>query len=284
MIRRESQLSVVPVFLRLEKAVLLSNEVDKDPVLDPLLTEGDRAAKEDNFGTTFLVEPLLPVLSNDVDSRLLIEVEGDDGLIEDFLAESYLDVSELDDAFGVAAGDAGTDFLVSEIVDRVKDLPLADGSELRLISGSDLLTGSGAEEVGFFATTEFTLVVDLLVTVVGCLSGKPPVLFLLATGTPVELLEALLRVGFVNVDDLNPQELESAPFIDSAFFPNPAFFILEFCFTFLVVFTSSADDCFCGFSTLSSPTVGFSNSGLCASSTAPSVYLGLEPSILTLQL
>nr|GMD06324.1 hypothetical protein AQUCO_12000026v1 [Ipomoea batatas] len=269
MIRRESQLSVVPVFLRLEKAVLLSNEVDKDPVLDPLLTEGDRAAKEDNFGTTFLVEPLLPVLSNDVDSRLLIEVEGDD---------------ELDDAFGVAAGDAGTDFLVSEIVDRVKDLPLADGSELRLISGSDLLTGSGAEEVGFFATTEFTLVVDLLVTVVGCLSGKPPVLFLLATGTPVELLEALLRVGFVNVDDLNPQELDSAPFIDSAFFPNPAFFILEFCFTFLVVFTSSADDCFCGFSTLSSPTVGFSNSGLCASSTAPSVYLGLEPSILTLQL
>lgn len=270
-IRRESRLSRVPPFFLLDELVLLSSDVDNEPALDPVETEGDRAAEEDNFVVNFLVETLLTVLSNDEEALLLAEEsDGDDNLAEVFLTDSWLLASELTDALGVfVRGEIGTDLLVSDVLDRVVVLALLEGNVLFRISGRDRLIGSAAKELLFLAVPEPTLVpLGRLVTVVGCFSGKPPVLFLLGPGGVPEIREVLLKVDFVRVD-LTPLELESVPSVIPVFlFAVPTFvapfWVVELGLTLLEdVFTLSANDCFsnsdlCGCSTKSCGRDGFS--------------------------
>lgn len=173
----------------------------------------------------FLVEPLLAVLSNDVDALLLAEdSDGDDNLAEVFLTDSCLLASELTDALGVfARGETGTDLLISEILDRVVVLVLVDDNVLFRISGSDRRIGSVAKKLVFLAVPEATLPLARLVTAIGCLSGNPPVLLLLVTGVVPEIREVLLIVDFVR-DDLTPLRVKSVPSgIPVRFFTVPAF-------------------------------------------------------------
>lgn len=225
-IRRESRLSRVPPFFLLDELALLSRDVDNEPALEPVETEGDRAAEEDNFVVNFLVETLLTVLSNDEEALLLAEEsDGDDNLAEVFLTDSWLLASELTDALGVfVRGEIGTDLLVSDVLDRVVVLALVEGNVLFRISGRDRLIGSAAKELLFLAVPEPTLVaLGRLVTVVGCFSGKPPVLFLLGPGGVPEIREVLLTVDFVRVD-LTDLELESVPSVIPVFlFTVPTF-------------------------------------------------------------
>ena len=67
---RESLPSGVPVLLRPDKFELLSRDDDKDPVLNPLEIEGDRAYGEETLEIVFLFT-LLVLLSNDVEETLL---------------------------------------------------------------------------------------------------------------------------------------------------------------------------------------------------------------------
>lgn len=191
----ESLLSGVATFLRPDKLELLSRDDDKDPDLNPLETEGDRADGEETFVTVLLI-PLLPLLSNDVEVILREEEEetNDDGLAEDFLTVSCLVSSDLVDVFKLrATGDTGTDFLASETLVLVEALALTEGNELLLSSGRDRLAGSEPEELSvFFLATETALL---------CLfSGNPPVLFRLAAGTVLELFNDALTVGFITVE------------------------------------------------------------------------------------
>lgn len=188
-------------------------------------TEGDRAAGEDNFVEYFLVETLLAVLSNDVEALLLADKsDDDDNLAEVFLTDSCLLASELTNALGVfARGEMGTDLLVSEILDGVVVLVMVDGNVLFRISGRDRRIGSVAKELVFLAVPEPTLPLGRLVTVISCLSGKPPVLLLLVTGVVPEIREALLTVDFVR-DDLTPLGLKSVPSVTPVrLFTVPAF-------------------------------------------------------------
>jgi len=204
----ESRLSGVPVFLRPDKLELLSRDDDKDPALNPLETEGDRADGEESFETVFLI-PLLPLLSNDVEVILLEkEEETDDaGLTEDFLTLSCLVMSDPVDVFKLLpTGETGTDFLLaSETLVRVEALATTGGNELLLCSGRDRLTGSEPEGLAvFFPATEPALIC--------LLSGNPPVLFRLATGTAFKLFNDALTVGFITV------ELDSWPVLESNLF------------------------------------------------------------------
>lgn len=218
-IKRESRLSGVPTFLRPDKLELRSIDVDKDPVLDPLETEGDRDDGEETFATDFLSEELLPVLSRDVEGTLFIDdTDVGDGLVELLFEESCLLASEDDEVLvALATGDTGTEFLTSEMPDLVAVLVLAGGNELLRISGRDLLTGSKAEEPDLLPATVLTLESCPFVSEVGCFSCNPPVLFLLITGIEPELREALLTVDFVKVD-LVPVKLQDKPLLTSAFF------------------------------------------------------------------
>lgn len=258
----------MPPFFLLDELILLSNDFDEEPAFDPVETEGDRAAGENNFVVSFLVESLLAVLSNDVDALFLVdESDADDNLAEVFLTDSCLLASELTDALGVfARGEMGTDLLISEILDRVVVLVLVDGNVLFRISGRDCLIGSVAKELVFLAVPRPTLPLARLVIVLGCLSGKPLVLLLLVAGVVPENREVLLTVDFVR-DDLTPLGLESVPsVIPVRFFtiPETPFCVVKLGLTVLDFFTLPANDCFgdselCGCSTKSCGGDGFSS-------------------------
>ena len=173
---------------------LLSREVDSDPALKPLETEGDLADGEESF---FLLM-LLAVLSTDVEITLLEEEEevGNAGLAEGF--SSLLTPDPVDALKHLSMG---TEFLVSETL-PVLTMGFVGGKEL-LSSGRDLLTGSET-------ALAFPLVFCRFVEETGCFSGTPPVLFLLAIGTDLVLQEdAFLAVTF---------ELESELFFGSVLF------------------------------------------------------------------
>lgn len=203
----ESRLSGVAAFLRADKLELLSTDDDKEPALNPLETEGDRADGEEIIETVFLI-PLLPLLPNIVEETLLEEEEevaDDAGLTKGFLTISRLPTSDAVDVFRLRpTGDTGTDFLVSETLALVEVLVTGEGTELLLASGRDRLTVSEPEVAVFFPATEPALLCRL--------SGKPPVLFRLAAGTPFELFNDALTVGFIT------DEVESKPALDSNLF------------------------------------------------------------------
>lgn len=188
--------------------------------MDPLETEGDRADDKESFPTDFLTEELLPVLSNDVEGTLLTEEADDkDDLIEVLFKESCLVESEVEGVLGdVATGDAGTELLTAETLDREAILELTGGNELLRSSGRDLLTGSESEELDLLPAAVLRVASCFCFTKdVDCFSRNPPVLFLLATETEPEVREALLTVDLVSVDFV-PVKLADETFFISVFF------------------------------------------------------------------
>lgn len=177
---------------------LLSREVDRDPALKPLETEGDLADGEESF---FLLM-LLAVLSTDVEITLLEEEEEEEEVGNAGLAEGFSSLLTPDPVDALKHLPMGTEFLVSETL-PVLTMGFVGGKELLLSSGRDLLTGSETALV-------FPLVFCRFVEETGCFSGTPPVLFLLAIGTDLVLQEdAFLAVTF---------ELESELFFGSVLF------------------------------------------------------------------
>jgi len=183
------------------------------------------------------------VLSNDEEATLFEKETDGDGVARDFFPESCLFASEEGGVLEVRAiGAEGADFLVSEVVDRVNDLVATEGNELLLTSGRDRLNGSEATVLVILLETGLTLVCFLVIET-GCFSGKPPVLFLLTTGTEFE------ELAFVAVD-LTRVLLKSKLLLTSILFlvtpVGPETFGVTFGFTvFNVLFTLSADDCGC---------------------------------------
>lgn len=188
--------------------------------MDPLENEGDRADDEESFATDFLTEELLPVLSNDVEGTLLTEEADDkDDLIEVLFKESCLVESEVEGVLGdVATGDAGTELLTAETLDREAILELTGGNELLRSSGRDLLTGSESEELDRLPSAVLRVASCFCFTTdVDCFSRNPPVLFLLVTETEPEVREALLTVDLVSVDFV-PVKFADETFFISVFF------------------------------------------------------------------
>lgn len=178
---------------------LLSREVDRDPALKPLETEGDLADGEESF---FLLM-LLAVLSTDVEITLLEEEEEEVGNAG--LAEGFSSLLTPDPVDALKHLPMGTEFLVSETL-PVLTMGFVGGKELLLSSGRDLLTGSETALV-------FPLVFCRFVEETGSFSGTPPVLFLLAIGTDLVLQEdAFFAVTF---------ELESELFFGILFRIEP---------------------------------------------------------------
>lgn len=206
---RESRLSGVPILLRPDKLELLSRDVDKDPVLNPLETEGELADGEETCETVFLLTRL-PALSNDVEGSLFEEEETDNvGLIEGFLELSDLLILDpVDDLKLLSLSDTGSIFLASETLERVSDFVEAEGKELLLSSGRDSLTGSDAE-VAFLPVTLATL---FRFFIVDDFSTTPPVLFLLAPGTEFKLGDEAGKLVLVTF------ELECKLLFGSVFF------------------------------------------------------------------
>lgn len=209
---------------------LLSREVDRDPALKPLETEGDLADGEESF---FLLM-LLAVLSTDVEITLLEEEEEEVGNAG--LAEGFSSLLTPDPVDALKHLPMGTEFLVSETL-PVLTMGFVGGKELLLSSGRDLLTGSETALV-------FPLVFCRFVEETGCFSGTPPVLFLLAIGTDLVLQEdAFLAVTF---------ELESELFFGILFRIEPigvkrwelaemvGFVVFE---TFIGICIELTDDC-----------------------------------------
>lgn len=204
--KRESRLFDVATFLRPDVLELLSRDVDKKPTFGPLETEGDRADGQETFETDLLLV-LLPVLSNEMEETLRDEESVGVDFTADFLVESCFPASELGNFLEVLpTGEMGTNFLISEMLGLAEGLVTTEGSELLRTSGSDRLNGSKeVAEVVFLPATELTLVCRLLVSESGCLSGKPPVLFLLVIGTELKLREVpltvdLVRIGLVTIE------------------------------------------------------------------------------------
>lgn len=209
---------------------LLSREVDRDPALKPLETEGDLADGEESF---FLLM-LLAVLSTDVEITLLEEEEEEVGNAG--LAEGFSSLLTPDPVDALKHLSMGTEFLVSETL-PVLTMGFVGGKELLLSSGRDLLTGSETALV-------FPLVFCRFVEETGCFSGTPPVLFLLAIGTDLVLQEdAFFAVTF---------ELESELFFGILFRIEPigvkrwelaemvGFVVFE---TFIGICIELTDDC-----------------------------------------
>lgn len=195
----ESRLSALAVFFRSDRFELLSRDVDKEGTLGPLETEGDRDDGDETFETA-LLNVLLPVLSNDIcDVDKLV-----DELSADLFVPPLLPTSELSSDLEVRLT-LEIELLVSVTFGLVVGLATTEGSELLLTSGSDRLNGSEElAELGSLPATELTLVCRLLAET-GCFSGKPPVLFLLSTGTELKAPEvpvtfALVMVGFATFD------------------------------------------------------------------------------------
>lgn len=164
---------------------LLSREVDRDPALKPLETEGDLADGEESF---FLLM-LLAVLSTDVEITLLEEEEEEEEVGNAGLAEGFSSLLTPDPVDALKHLPMGTEFLVSETL-PVLTMGFVGGKELLLSSGRDLLTGSETALV-------FPLVFCRFVEETGSFSGTPPVLFLLAIGTDLVLQEdAFFAVTF----------------------------------------------------------------------------------------
>lgn len=163
MIKRDTLMSGVVAFLRLDDVDILSREDDKDPDLDPLETADDRAVEEVSFEIDFLIV-LLPVLSIDVEGTLDGEENDEDGLTPLLIV------------LGVrTTGEEVTD-LVSDELARTTGLPAGEGSELLWASGRDRRNSSFVELtqlIGFFTVTFF--------------SCKLPVLFLLIAGAALEV-------------------------------------------------------------------------------------------------
>lgn len=209
---------------------LLSREVDRDPALKPLETEGDLADGEESF---FLLM-LLAVLSTDVEITLLEEEEEEVGNAG--LAEGFSSLLTPDPVDALKHLPMGTEFLVSETL-PVLTMGFVGGKELLLSSGRDLLTGSETALV-------FPLVFCRFVEETGSFSGTPPVLFLLAIGTDLVLQEdAFFAVTF---------ELESELFFGILFRIEPigvkrwelaemvGFVVFE---TFIGICIELTDDC-----------------------------------------
>lgn len=197
----ESRLSALVVFLWSDNFELLSRDVDKEDTLGPLETEGDRDDGDETFETV-LLNVLLPVLSNDIcDVDKLV-----DEFSVDLFVATLLPTSELFSDLGVRLTcELEIEFLVSDTFGLVEGLAAIEGSELLLTSGSDRFNGSEeVADVGLPPTTELTLSCRLL-TETGCFSGKPPVLFLLVTGIELKPPEvpvtfALVIIGFATLD------------------------------------------------------------------------------------
>lgn len=240
--KRESRLSGVPTFRRPEKLELLFTDGDNKLPFDPLETEGDLADGDETFGTAFLVV-LLAVPSNGEEATLFEEETDGDDIAKSFFPESCLFASDEDSVLEIRAiGGEGTDFLVFKIADRVNDLVPTEGNELLLTSGRDRLSNSEAGGLIFLLATGLTLVC-LLVIELSCCSGKPPVLFLLNTGTEE------LAFGAV---DLTRVLLKSELLFTSIVLPvgpvGPETFGVTVAFGFTVfdiLFTLPADECSC---------------------------------------
>lgn len=209
----ESRLSALTVFFRSDKFELLSRDVDKEGTLGPLETEGDRDDGDETFETA-LLNVLLPVLSNDIcDVDKLV-----DEFSADLLIASRLLTSELSTDLEVRLTcELEIEFLVSDTFGLVEGLATTDGSELLLTSGSERLNGSvEPADVGLPPTTELTLFCRLLAET-GCFSGKPPVLFLLVTGTELKPPEVLVTFALVMLD-FATVERNSEPLLSSVLF------------------------------------------------------------------
>lgn len=242
--KRESRLSGVATLRRPDKLELLFTDEDNKLPFDPLETEGDPADGEEIFGTAFLVV-LLAVLPNGEEGTLLEEETDGDDVAKDFFPESCLFASEEDSVLEVRAiGAEDTDFLVSEIADRVNDLVATEGNELLLPSRRDCLGDSEAGGLIFLLATGLTLVC-LLVIELGCFSGKPPVLFLLTTGTNFEEL-AFVAVDLMRVLLKSELLFTSIVFLVGPVGPKTFCITVAFGFTvFDVLFTLPADECSC---------------------------------------
>ena len=210
----ESRLSALVDFFRSDKFEFLSRDVDREGILGPLEMEGDRDDGDETFETA-LLNVLLPVLSNDI-----CDV---DRLVDEFSADlfvaSRLPTSELSSDLEVRLTcELEIAFLVSDTLGLVEGLATIEDSELLLTSGSDRLNGSEElAEVGLPPTAELALFCRLLAET-GCFSGKPPVLFLLVTGTELKPPEvavnfALPVVGFATFDRNSEPPFSSVLFL-----------------------------------------------------------------------
>lgn len=174
-INRELRLSgVVVTFLLPDKPELLSEEDDTDPALNPPETVGDRADNDgdETFPTVFLTEPSTveePTLSLDKA-----------GLLNGFLTTSEPDTADVLKLEPTGVAETGFPACKAEM-------------ELRRISGRDLRTGS----VTVFSLTVFVagLILPSDDKEDRCLSGNPPVLFLLGTELAEEPIEPDLFVA-----------------------------------------------------------------------------------------
>lgn len=249
MIKRETLISGVPAFLRLDAVDILSREDDKDLVFDPLETTDDRAVEEENFEIIFLDE-LLNVLSMDVEGTLEDEESDEEDLTLDVIRECPLLASELlPTVLGVlVVGEEGTEFLVSMELERTEALPANEGSELLRGSGRDRLNGSVVvEEPVFLPTAELTLLICFSTGTCCCFSGKLPVLFLLTAEPAFDVVLPLSIVGFLRVDLTTLGTLLGSIFFRVVPVVEPETFkddeTVGFITLLVVVFTLSAEDC-----------------------------------------
>lgn len=186
-IRRESRLSAVDPFLRLDKVDPLSTDDERD--LELLVSEGERADGERSFELDFLkVLPLLLLLSIDEEETLV--VPDIDSLSDGFLAKLCLLPSD-NVRETLAAGDNGDCFFSTESLVLFKVLVPIAGKEARLGSMvEDRLNESETEVVFFFPTLSTS---DLF-------PANPPVLLLLFTGSKLELNVGLVTAGLIEFE------------------------------------------------------------------------------------
>ncbi|PIA25288.1 hypothetical protein AQUCO_12000026v1 [Aquilegia coerulea] len=172
--KRESQLSGVVPFLRLDKVEPLSTDDERDPYFEPLLSEGERADGEESFKLVFLSVLMLLLSMEEDESPFNVEPDNDslsDGFLTCLLTSDPDNVHE-----ALVTGQTRDCFFVDESLTLIDVLVPNAGREARLGSTEELLTESETEGLVFLPTIEAALS-QLLGSEPDCFPTNPPVLF-----------------------------------------------------------------------------------------------------------
>lgn len=185
-IKRESRLSAVEVFFRLDKE-LLPNDDGEDPNFELLVTVGERNEGEETLEEALLRLLRLLELSTEDDGTFFVTASA--GLIEVFFIVSDLTLSVDEDK-----RETGDAFFVSTRVTDARDFEVTEANDDLLLSGVLFLRGSETEGETFLpSAAPFSCFFN---AALGFFSAKPPMLFLLCREATFELGLDWLRVDF----------------------------------------------------------------------------------------